>query len=56
MLLFYRTSLDVADVLAASDAFFPAPPLGLTPTKDGGGPRERTYSGALGIAKVRVRA
>ena len=56
MLLFYRTSLDSADVLAAADAFFQAPPLGLTPTKDGGGPRERTYAGALGMAKVRVRA
>jgi hypothetical protein len=56
VLLFYRTSLDAADVLAAADAFFPAQPLGLTPAKDGGGPRERTYSGALGTAKVRVRA
>lgn len=56
MLLFYRTTLDAADVLAAADAFFPAPPLSLSPSKDGGGPRERTYSGALGIAKLRVRS
>jgi hypothetical protein len=56
VLLFYRTSLDAADVLAAADAFFPAPPLSLVPTKDGGGPRERSYAGALGAAKVRVRA
>lgn len=56
MLLFYRTSLDAAEVLAAADAFFPAPPLDLTPAKDGGGPRERTYAGTLGTAKVRVRA
>jgi len=56
VLHFYRTSLGVADVLAAADAFFPAPPLGLTPTKDGGGPRDRSYSGTLGTARVRVRA
>jgi hypothetical protein len=56
VLLFYRTSLDVAVVLAAADAFFTAPPLGLAPTKDGGGPRERSYAGALGAAKVRVRS
>ena len=56
MLLFYRTTLDPADVLTAADAFFPAPPLGLTLAKDGGGPRERTFSGVLGIAKIRVRS
>jgi hypothetical protein len=56
VLLFYRTTLDSADVLAAADAFFPAQPLGLTPSKDGGGPRERTYSGTLGTAKLRVRS
>lgn len=56
MLLFYRTSLDSADVLAAADAFFPAPPLSLTPTRDGGGPRERSYAGSLGTAKLRVRS
>ena len=56
MLLFYRTSLDAADVLAAADAFFTAAPVSLTPTKDGGGPRERSYSGSLGAVKLRVRA
>jgi hypothetical protein len=54
--LFYRTSIDPADVLTAADAFFPAAPLGLSPSKDGGGPRERTFSGALGTVKLRVRS
>ncbi|HZS60722.1 MAG TPA: hypothetical protein VFA43_15710 [Gemmatimonadaceae bacterium] len=56
MLLFYRTTLDSADVLAAADAFFPAAPLSLSPAKDGGGPRERTFSGVLGTAKLKVRS
>lgn len=56
MLHFYRTTMDPTDVLAAADAFFPAPPLGFAVTKDGGGPRERTFSGALGTAKVKVRS
>lgn len=56
MLHFYRTTLDPADVLTAADAFFPAPPLGFSATKDGGGPRERTFSGALGTAKIKVRS
>jgi hypothetical protein len=54
--LFYRTTIDPADVLTAVDAFFPAAPLGMTPSKDGGGPRERTFSGPLGVAKIKVRS
>jgi hypothetical protein len=56
VLLFYRTTLDPVDVLKAADAFFPAPPLGLTPSAGGGGPRERSFSGALGAVKIRVRS
>ncbi len=56
MQLFYRTSIDPADVVAAADAFFAAPPLTMTQGTGTGGPRERTYSGALGTVKMRVRA
>jgi hypothetical protein len=54
--LFHRTSLDPADVLAAADAFFSAPPLSLSRSVGGGGPRERTYAGTLGTARLRVRS
>jgi hypothetical protein len=56
VLLFYRTTLDPTDVLKAADTFFPAPPLSLAPSAGGGGPRERTFAGPLGTAKVRVRS
>lgn len=49
---FYRSHRPPAEVLAAADAFFPN--LGLTQTDSQ--PRGRTFSGALGTARIRVRA
>lgn len=49
---FYRSHLNVSDVLTAADAFFPGIELAQNMTS----PRTRTYSGALGALKLSVRA
>jgi hypothetical protein len=49
---FYRTHLNLSDVLAAADAFFPN--VGLTQNTTA--PKTRTYSGALGSLKLAVKA
>jgi hypothetical protein len=49
---FYRSHQPPAHVLAAADAFFPSLGLAQTSTE----PRSRTFSGALGTARLRVRA
>jgi hypothetical protein len=49
---FYRTHINVADVLAAADVFFPGIGLAQHTTA----PKTRTYSGTLGALKLSVRA
>jgi len=49
---FYRSHRPPAEVLAVADSFFPQ--LGLAQTDSQ--PRARTFSGALGIVRLRVRA
>lgn len=49
---FYRCHRPSAEVLAAADAFFPA--IGLPQMATA--PRSRTFSGALGVAKLTVKA
>jgi hypothetical protein len=49
---FFRTHLNLSDVLAAADAFFPN--IGLTQNTTA--PKTRTYSGALGALKLSVKA
>lgn len=49
---FYRSHRPPAEVLAAADNFFPGIGLAQTETE----PRARTFSGALGTARLRVRA
>lgn len=49
---FYRSHRPPAEVLAAADNFFPGIGLAQTETE----PRSRTFSGALGTARLRVRA
>jgi hypothetical protein len=49
---FYRSHRPPAEVLAAADTFFPGIGLAQTATA----PRARTFSGALGIARLTVRA
>ena len=49
---FYRSHRPQAEVLAAADNFFPGIGLAQTETE----PRSRTFSGALGTARLRVRA
>ena len=48
---FYRCHLTPADVVAASDRFFPS--IGLAQTATGA--RSRTFSGPLGTLKVSAR-
>jgi hypothetical protein len=49
---FYRSHRPPAEVLAAADNFFPN--LGLAQIESE--PRARTFSGALGVARLRVKA
>jgi hypothetical protein len=49
---FYRSHRPPAEVLSAADIFFPG--LGLAQIDSE--PRARTFSGALGVARLRVRA
>ena len=49
---FYRSHRPPTEVLAAADNFFPS--IGLAQTDSD--PRARTFSGALGVARLRVRA
>jgi hypothetical protein len=49
---FHRTHLQLAEVLAAADAFFPGIGLAQNTTA----PKTRTYSGALGSLKLSVKA
>lgn len=49
---FYRSHRPPAEVLAAADVFFPA--IGLPQTATA--PRSRTFAGALGSAKLTVKA
>jgi len=49
---FYRTHLNISDVLASADTFFPGIGLAQNTTA----PKTRTYSGALGALKLSVRA
>jgi hypothetical protein len=49
---FYRSHRPPAEVLAAADSFFPQ--LGLAQSDSQ--PRARTFSGALGTVRLRVRA
>lgn len=49
---FYRSHLDLADVLAAADEFFPAIGLAQHTTA----PKTRTYTGPLGALRLTVRA
>ena len=49
---FYRCHRPSAEVLAAADVFFPA--IGLPQVATA--PRSRTFSGALGVAKLTVKA
>lgn len=49
---FYRTHLNLSDVLAAADAFFPGIGLAQNTTA----PKTRTYSGGLGSLKLSVKA
>src|ERR1700755_1861652 len=49
---FYRSHMNLADVLASADVFFPG--IGLTQTTTA--PKSRTYSGPLGALKLSVRA
>lgn len=49
---FYRSHLNLADVLAAADSFFPSIGLAQNTTA----PKTRTYSGALGALKLAVKA
>jgi hypothetical protein len=49
---FYRSHRSPAEVLATADNFFPG--IGLAQIESE--PRTRTFSGALGLAKLRVRA
>lgn len=49
---FYRTHLNLSDVLAAADTFFPNIGLAQNTTA----PKTRTYSGGLGSLKLSVKA
>ena len=49
---FYRSHMQLADVLAEADSFFPS--IGLTQNTTA--PKTRTYSGPLGALKLSVRA
>lgn len=49
---FHRTQLQLAEVLAAADTFFPNIGLAQNTTA----PKTRTYSGALGSLKLSVKA
>ena len=49
---FYRSHLNLSDVLAAADTFFPSIGLAQNTTA----PKTRTYSGALGSLKLAVKA
>jgi hypothetical protein len=49
---FYRSHLQLADVLAAADEFFPGIGLAQHTTA----PKSRTYAGALGTLRLSVRA
>ena len=49
---FYRSNLQLADVLAMADEFFPT--IGLTQHTTA--PKSRTYTGALGTLRLSVRA
>ena len=49
---FYRSHRPPAEVLAAADSFFPGIGLAQVETE----PRSRTFSGALGVARLTVRA
>lgn len=49
---FYRSHRPPAEVLAAADSFFPG--IGLPQTAST--PRSRTFAGALGVAKLTVKA
>ena len=49
---FYRSHRPPAEVLAAADVFFPGIGLAQTATT----PRSRTFSGALGVSRLSVRA
>ena len=49
---FYRSHRPPAEVLAAADTFLPG--LGLAQTATA--PRSRTFSGALGVTRLTVRA
>ena len=51
---FYRSHRPPAEVLAAADRFFPS--IGLTQVVGAAAPRSRTFSGALGAAKLTVKA
>ena len=49
---FYRSNLQLADVLAMADEFFPG--IGLSQHTTA--PKSRTYTGALGTLRLSVRA
>ena len=49
---FYRSHLQLADVLALADEFFPG--IGLSQHTTA--PKSRTYTGALGTLRLSVRA
>ena len=49
---FYRSNLQIADVLAMADEFFPG--IGLSQHTTA--PKSRTYTGALGTLRLSVRA
>jgi hypothetical protein len=49
---FYRSHLQLTDVLAAADEFFPSIGLAQHTTA----PKSRTYTGALGTLRLSVRA
>jgi len=49
---FYRGHMELADVLAAADEFFPAIGLAQHTTA----PKTRTYTGPLGALRLSVRA
>jgi len=49
---FYRSQMELADVLAAADEFFPS--IGLVQHTTA--PKTRTYTGALGALRLTVRA
>ena len=49
---FYRSHRPPAEVLASADTFFPS--IGLSQVATA--PRSRTFAGALGVAKLTVKA